>query len=149
MITQEDLQALIDWNNPDLPFDMSNKLFCTFSPEQEVQETLDKIQQNYKIMYGKIFILHAKSQNEFIFTYNVDSFNVANFIENTILVHRKKESNTLYTINSLNKLIESLNNGILDINYKVNWNDYTNCILLTKGPELRRVNTKLFKIVDV
>lgn len=149
MITQEQLEALIDWGNPDLPFDMSNKLFCTFSPEQEVQETLDKIQQNYKIMYSKIFILHAKSQNEFIFTYNVDSFNVANFIENTILVHRKKESNTLYTINSLNKLIESLNNGILDINFKVNWNDYTNCILLTKGPELRRVNTKLFKIVDV
>lgn len=149
MITQEHLEALIDWNNPDLLFDMSNKLFCTFSPEQEVEDTLNKIKQNYKIMYSKIFILHAKSQNEFIFTYNVDSFNVANFIENTILVHRKKESNTLYTINSLNKLIESLNNGVLDINYKVNWNDYTNCILLTKGPELRRVNTKLYKIVEV
>jgi len=149
MITQEQLKALMDWDNPDLPFDMSNKLFCTFSPEQEVEDTLNKIQHNYNIMYGKIFILYAKSQNEFIFTYNVDSFNVANFIENTILVHRKKESNTLYTINSLNKLIESLNNGVLDINFKVNWNDYTNCILLTKGPELRRVNTKLFKIVEV
>ena len=149
MITQEQLIDLLDWNSPNLPFDMSNKLFCTFSPEQEVEDTLNKIKQNYKIMYSKIFILHAKSQNEFIFTYNVDSFNVANFIENTILVHRKKESNTLYTINSLNKLIESLNNGVLDINYKVNWNDYTNCILLTKGPELRRVNTKLFKIVEV
>jgi hypothetical protein len=149
MITQEQLESLIDWESPDLPFDMSNKLFCTFSPEQEVEDTLNKIQHNYNIMYGKIFILYAKSQNEFIFTYNVDSFNVANFIENTILVHRKKESNTLYTINSLNKLIESLNNGVLDINYKVNWNDYTNCILLTKGPELRRVNTKLFKIVEL
>lgn len=149
MITQEQLIDLLDWNSPNLPFDMSNKLFCTFSPEQEVEDTLNKIKQNYKIMYSKIFILHAKSQNEFIFTYNVDSFNVANFIENTILVHRKKESNTLYTINSLNKLIESLNNGVLDINYKVNWNDYTNCILLTKGPELRRVNTKLYKIVEV
>jgi hypothetical protein len=149
MIIQEQLESLIDWESPDLPFDMSNKLFCTFSPEQEVEDTLNKIQHNYNIMYGKIFILYAKSQNEFIFTYNVDSFNVANFIENTILVHRKKESNTLYTINSLNKLIESLNNGVLDINFKVNWNDYTNCILLTKGPELRRVNTKLFKIVEV
>lgn len=149
MITQEQLIDLLDWNSPNLPFDMSNKLFCTFSPEQEVEDTLNKIKQNYKIMYSKIFILHAKSQNEFIFTYNVDSFNVANFIENTILVHRKKESNTLYTINSLNKLIESLNNGVLDINYKVNWSDYTNCILLTKGPELRRVNTKLYKIVEV
>jgi spore coat protein CotF len=114
-----------------------------------LEGTLSTIQDRYKIIYNKIFILYAKSQEEFVITYNVDLDNVSNFIPNTVLVHRKKESNTLYTINSLNKLIESLNNGILDINFKVNWNDYTNCILLTKGPELRRVNTKLFKIVDV
>ena len=32
---------------------------------------------------------------------------------------------------------------------RVNWPDYRNCILLTKGPELKRVNTKLFKIVEL
>jgi hypothetical protein len=79
----------------------------------------------------------------------VEFGNVSNFLENTILVHRKKESNTLYTINSLNRLIESLNGGILDTNYKVNWNDYQNCILLTKGAELKRVNTKLFRIIEL
>lgn len=129
--------------------DMSNKLFCTFSSEDALDVTLDAIQEKYKIIYNKIFILYAKSQEEYIFTYNVDLGNVSNFLPNTILVHRKKESNTLYTINSLNRLIESLNGGVLDTNFKINWIDYANCILLTKGPELKRVNTKLHRIVEL
>jgi hypothetical protein len=128
--------------------DMSNKLFCTFSTEDALEETLRVIQERYKIIYNKIFILHATNQAEYIFTYNVDLGNV-NFLPNTILVHRKKESNTLYTINSLNRLIESLNNGVLDIQFKVDWTDYRNCILLTKGPELKKVDTKLYRIVDL
>jgi len=129
--------------------DMSNKLFCTFSSEQQLDEVLGTIQNKYKIIYNKIFVLYSKSQDEYICTYNVDLGNISNFIANTILVHRKKESNTLYTINSLNRLIESLNGGMLDTNYKINWPDYQNCILLTKGPELKRVNTKLFKIIEL
>ena len=128
---------------------MSNKLFCTFSSEQQLDEILSTIQTKYKIIYNKIFVLYSKSQDEYICTYNVEFGNVSNFLENTILVHRKKESNTLYTINSLNRLIESLNGGILDTNFKVDWNDYQNCILLTKGAELKRVNTKLFRILEL
>ena len=82
-------------------------------------------------------------------TYNVDFGNVGAFMENTILVHRKKDSNTLYTINALNTLIKELNGGVLDTTYRINWPDYRNCILLTKGPALKRVNTKLFKIIEV
>lgn len=128
---------------------MSNKLFCTFSSEENLEGILSSIQTKYKIIYNKIFVLYSKSQDEYICTYNVEFGNVSNFLENTILVHRKKESNTLYTINSLNRLIESLNGGVLDVNYKVNWNDYQNCILLTKGNELKRVNTKLFRIIEI
>ena len=128
---------------------MSNKLFCTFSSEQQLDEILSTIQTKYKIIYNKIFVLYSKSQDEYICTYNVEFGNVSNFLENTILVHRKKESNTLYTINSLNRLIESLNGGILDTNFKVDWNDYQNYILLTKGAELKRVNTKLFRILEL
>jgi len=129
--------------------DMSNKLFCTFSSENNLEELLTTIQTKYKIIYNKIFVLYAKSQDEYICTYNVEFGNVSNFLENTILVHRKKESNTLYTINSLNRLIESLNGGVLDTNFKVEWSDYQNCILLTKGNELKRVNTKLFRIIEL
>lgn len=129
--------------------DMSNKLFCTFATEDTLQGVLATIQERYRIIYNKIFVLYSKSQDEYICTYNVDFGNVGNFIDNTILVHRKKESNTLYTINALNTLIKELNEGVLDTSYRINWSDYRNCILLTKGPELKRVNTKLFRIIEL
>lgn len=129
--------------------DMSNKLFCTFSTEEDLDNTLSVIKEKYKIIYNKIFVLYSKSQDEYILTYNVDFGNVSNFLPNTILVHRKKESNTLYTINALNTLIKELNGGKLDTSYRVNWQDYRNCVLLTKGSELKRINTKLFNIIEL
>jgi hypothetical protein len=132
------------WND-----DMSNKLFCTFTTEEHLDELVSTISRRYTILYNKIFVLHAKSNDEYVCTYNVDFNNVANFLDNTILVHRKKESNTLYTINALNTLIKELNDGYLDPSYKVDWNDYRNCILLTRGNELKRINTRLHKIVEL
>lgn len=129
--------------------DMGNKLFCTFASEGTLDEVLTEVQERYKIIYNKIFVLYSKSQDEYICTYNVDFGNVGTFLDNTILVHRKKESNTLYTINALNTLIKELNGGVLDTSYRVNWSDYRNCVLLTKGPELKRVNTKLYKIIEL
>ena len=132
------------WND-----DMSNKLFCTFTTEEHLEDLISSIKKRYTVLYDKIFVLHTKSTDEYICTYNVDFANVANFIDNTILVHRKKESNTLYTINALNMLIKELNHGHLDPTYKVDWNDYRNCILLTRGNELKRINTRLHKIVEL
>ncbi len=83
-------------------------------------------------------------------TYNIDSGNVQDApMANTILLHRKKETNSLYTINALNTLIKSLNGGILDKNYIVDWNQYKNCILLTDGPNLRKLDTSIHKIIDL
>jgi hypothetical protein len=129
--------------------DMSNKLFCTFATEEALDTVLENIQERYRIIYNKIFVLYSKSQDEYICTYNVDFGNVSAFLDNTILVHRKKESNTLYTINALNTLIKELNGGVLDTNYRVNWSEFRNCILLTKGPDLKRINTKLFSIIEL
>ena len=132
------------WND-----DMSNKLFCTFTTEENIDNLVETIKGKYDIMYNKIFVLHAKSNDEYVCTYNVDFGNVANFLDNTILVHRKKESNTLYTINALNTLIRELNGGKPDPSYRVDWNDYRNCILLTRGDELKRINTRLHKIIEL
>lgn len=150
-MTPNVVSAAFDYDLEPIYFndDMSNKLFCTFTTEDTLDDVLAQIQERYKIIYNKIFVLYSKSQDEYICTYNVDFGNVGTFLENTILVHRKKESNTLYTINALNTLIKELNDGVLDTSYRINWPDYRNCILLTKGPELKRVNTKLYKIVEL
>lgn len=138
-----------DFENIVLKENMANKLLCTFTTEDALDSVLDSITEKYNIMYNKIFVLHSKSQDEYVCTYNVDFGNVSSFLENTILVHRKKESNTLYTINALNTLIKELNEGVLDTSYRINWTDYRNCILLTKGPDLKRVNTRLHRIVEL
>jgi hypothetical protein len=38
---------------------------------------------------------------------------------------------------------------MLDNQFKVNWNDYQNSILLTQGPDLRILNTKIYKIINI
>ena len=96
-----------------------------------------------------MFVLFVKSTNEYVVTYNVEQGNVNSIPQNTILVHRKKESNTLYTINALNDLIKKLNGGVVDPTYKINWQHYNNCILLTQHGEVKQLNTKIFKIVDL
>lgn len=129
---------------------MQNKLFCTFSSKEDLDATLATIQGQYKILFNKIFILYIASTEEYVFTYNVDSVNMTNaLLGNTILLHRKKESNTLYTINALNDLIKSLNGGVLDNTFAINWVDYRNCILLTHAGELRRLDTKIYKIITL
>ena len=149
MQTVTDFSVEYDFDELYLNEDMSNKLFCTFSTQEGLEDVLSSIQEKYRIIYNKIFVLYSKSQDEYICTYNVDFGNVSTFLENTILVHRKKETNTLYTINALNTLIKEINGGVLDTSYRVNWSDYRNCILLTKGPELKRVNTKLYRIIEL
>jgi hypothetical protein len=126
-----------------------NKLFCTFTSPAELEETVATINRRYLILFGKIFILESPQSDELMCTYNIDTGNMASSpMANTILLHRKKESNTLYTINALNTLIMSLNNGVLDKRYIIDWNNYKNCILLTNGPNIRRLDTAIHKIID-
>jgi hypothetical protein len=136
---------IIDVNTKDL----NNKLFCTFTSADGLEALTKDITQSYTIMYNKMFVLFVKSTNEYVVTYNVDQGNINYIPENTILVHRKKESNTLYTINALNELIKKLNEGVVDINYKVNWQHYRNCILLTQHNELKQLNTKIYSIIEL
>jgi hypothetical protein len=130
--------------------DMKNKLLCSFTAPNRLLDTIAGITSRYAIMYDKMFILESPQTTEYLITYNIDTENsVSEIPENTILLHRKKESNTLYTINALNTLIKQLNNGILDNQYKVNWIDYRNSVLLTQGPDLRIIETKIHKIVYI
>ena len=109
--------------------DLNNKLFCTFTDLDGLDELIEDIKSKYTIIYNKLFVLEIVGKDEFVVTYNVEQANVHTIPDNTILVHRKKESNTLYTINALNELIKKLNGGVVDTSYQVDWQHYRNCIL--------------------
>ena len=127
-----------------------NKLFCTFSSKEGLDETLREINKEYVILYKKIFVLASQDSEEFLCTYNIEiEGSQTRILPNTILLHRKKESNTLYTINALNTLIKQLNGGVLDTSFPINWQDYKNSVLLTQGDDLKKLNTTIHKIVAV
>lgn len=140
------------YNQYDFPTEtdfMNNRLFATFTQQNLIEGLINELSSTYSIMYKKMFVLFIKSTNEYVITYNVEQGNVNTIPENTILVHRKKESNTLYTINALNDLIKKLNNGEIDPTYKIEWQNYRNCVLLTQQGEVKQLNTKIYKIVDL
>ena len=128
---------------------INNRLFCTFSSLEDLDMLISGLVKKYDIMYNKMFVLHVKSNDEYVVTYNVDQGNIGDIPDNTILVHRKKETNSLYTINALNELIKSLNGGVVDTKFPVNWQHYKNCILLTQHNEIKQLNTRIFKIIEL
>jgi len=129
--------------------DLNNKLFCTFTTLEDLDGLLERITTQYSILYNKIFVLQVKSNNEYVCTYNIEQGNVNSLPENTIMVHRKKDSNTLYTINALNELIKRLNGGVVDTKFPIQWQHYKNTILLTQHDELKQLKTKIYKIIEL
>jgi len=104
---------------------------------------------SYELFSRKIFILKLDPSKELVISYNIIPNRETRFLPSTIMVHRKKESNTMYTINALNKLIESLNGGTLDKSYQIEWGDYRNSMILTDGDGYKIMKTNLFRIIDV
>jgi hypothetical protein len=127
---------------------VKTQLLCTFTNEESFESIIEKVFK-YELFSRKIFILKLQPSNELVVSYNIVANNSHQFLPETIMVHRKKESNTMYTINALNSLISSLNGGIVDKEYQIDWNQYQNTLILTNGNGYKIMKTSLFKIVDV
>jgi hypothetical protein len=125
------------------------QLLCTFTNESDFEKVLHDVQSNFELYSRKIFILKLDPSKELVVSYNIIPTEDSKFLPNTILTHRKKESNTIYTINALNRLITNLNGGVLDKKYQVSWEDYKNSVILTDGLGYKILKTSLFRIVNV
>ena len=130
---------------------MNNRLYCTFTTVDAYEKVANTIQTSYVILFNKLFVLESLDGEKIMLTYNTDMNNSTRdtMVDNTILVHRKKQTNTLYTINALNEVIKGLNNGVLDKSFAVNWNDYRNCILLIQTEGFNRIDTKVKTIINL
>ena len=130
----------------------STQLLCTFTTNDMLEETLNIINSSYKLVFNKLYLLeNIHDVNQLVLTYNITKDILKNSIPpaSTISVHRKKQTNTIYTINAINKLIEMKNNGILDKTYRIDWNELQNTVLVTAYGKLKIVNTKLIEIIDL
>ena len=125
------------------------RLLCLFTNEPELDYTVGMIQKTYQVVYNRIFILSIIDSDELVCSFNVNKDITNRQLPAAMLVHRKKETNTLYTINSLNALIKAENNGIIDPNYSVDWNKYSNSLLVTSNNDLKVLKTKVYQIVKL
>ena len=129
---------------------MKTQLLCTFTDGTQLNNLVGQIIEAYTIIFDKIYVFQNDDNPEqLVCTYNVDSVNLGNFLEKTISLHRKKQTNTLYTINALNCIIKDLNNGVLDKRFEIPWENYTNSLLLTTDDnQLNHIRTHIYTIVD-
>ena len=131
---------------------MRTQLLCTFTTKDGINEVVRDINNSYSIAFSKIYVLqNEENTNELICTYNVDANDGVDYnaVKGTISLHRKKHSNTLYTINALNEVVANLNNGVIDSKFIVNWGDFKNTLLVTNAEGLNKINTRIFKIIKI
>lgn len=129
---------------------MRTQLVCTFVKKNEIDQTIDEIERLFSILNGKVFLLKSTNiQNELMLSYNVVLESRQDFLPGSIMVHRKKETNTIYTINALNELIMNLNNGVLDKKYPIDWEKYRDTMLLKKPDGLKLLKIELIKVYSI
>ena len=94
---------------------------------------------------------NENNTDELICTYNVDTQESIDYnaVKGTISLHRKKHSNTLYTINALNEVIAELNNGVVDSKFIVPWENFKNTLMVTNSEGLNKISTRIFKIIKI
>lgn len=113
--------------------------------------TIERIKDEYNIIFNYIFVLQDRDDLDSLFiTFNIESD--ANYkVEglNAILIHRKKFTNTIYTINALNAVIKSKTGGNLDDRYQLDWSEFKNTILLSDRDSYKKFHTKVYHIEEL
>lgn len=128
---------------------MKTQLLCTFAHKKDLDLIVEYIPSVYVISERRMFVFcNDLAPDELYVTYNIESDDFRK-IPNTIMIHRKKETNTLYTVNALNAIIRTENDGVLDKNFQINWNQYRNSLILSDEHELRHIYLRMVKRINL
>ena len=134
--------------------EIKRKLMCSFVIKKRLKEFIKFLLENN--ITNKVFILKTEKPTVVLFTYNilkeVDLSNLKDYgCLNSISIQRNKDSNTLYSINALNMVLENIRmiteEDKKDI--KINWKEYESCLLITADNKINKINTKILKILTL
>lgn len=125
------------------------QLLCTFTTRQEYKKVLDEIKKIYRVN-SKIFVFfNTLDPVEIFITYNIlPEMEMFPKFRGTISIHRKKQTNTLYTLNAMNQIIKDENNGQLDKSFQINWKHYENSLVITGESVVKIIPIKIFDIIN-
>lgn len=124
-------------------------MLCTFAHKKDLELIVDYVTKSYTISEQRMFVFSdADNRNDIYITFNIEATGYSK-TPNTISIHRKKETNTLYTVNALNTIIRGANNGVMDKSFAVDWTLYHNSLLMTNANALRRIQLQLMRRIDL
>lgn len=126
------------------------QLLCTFSNVNDVKNIIEQIRVFYKVYNNILFVFYnVNNVKELFITYNVinDNINFPKF-PGTISIHRKRQTNTLYTLNAMNQIIRDENNGVIDKTFQVNWDLYKDSLIITTDNLIKIISIKIYDIIN-
>jgi hypothetical protein len=128
--------------------------FINSADDEIIMTEVEHIVNHINLTSKFIFLLaDLKNPDKRILTYNaiIEKGKGLNPRLYTMRVHRKKQSNTLYTINALNLAVAEQHEGKTGKDLKLDWETYRDSLLLANGKELQVYPIevrKIFKIED-
>jgi hypothetical protein len=126
------------------------QLLCTFSTTIVFKSVIEDLKRFYNVYSNRFFVFkNEKNDKDAFITYNIIS-EQQEFpkFPNTISIHRKKQTNTLYTLNAMNQIIRDENNGEFDRNFTVDWNLYKNSLIITGDVSIRVLPIIILDIIS-
>ena len=122
-----------------------NILLASFITPDKIDWFIDYLESEFSIPKNKVFVFkNLEDSSKLIVTFKftisrTERVNFKDLFPNAILIHKK--SNCIYTINALNRLIEteySTSLGNVDHkSIKINWEDYQDRIILINNNKLK------------
>jgi hypothetical protein len=126
--------------------------FINTDNDEDILTEVQAIVDNLTLTNKFIFLLAQESDpSKKILTYNAltESGSPFNPRLYTIRVHRKKQTNTLYTINALNSALSLEHEGKTGKDLKLDWEKYTNSLLLSTNKKLAVHPVEVLKIFKI
>lgn len=126
-------------------------LLASFVDKSELYLAMEQISKTININKDSIFVfVNEDDPAEYILTYNMNpefaNVKFATIWKNTISVHRKKHTNTLYSLNAMNEFIKSKCGGNLNRDYQIDWSKFENQFMIIKNQRLKTLPLRLVKI---
>lgn len=125
-------------------------LLASFLSPERLEWFLDYLETKFKITKKQVFVYkNLDDESKLIVTFKLQliegkKLNFKSLFPNPILIHKRGDA--IYTINALNKLIETKNESLIgNIDYKsitINWDEYQNKLILVNNDVLTLFSIK-------
>jgi hypothetical protein len=126
------------------------QLLCTFSTINDYKNVVEQISKFYNVYNNCFFVFfNLKNVKELYITYNIINRDVSfPKFPGTISIHRKRQTNTLYTLNAMNQIIRDENNGVVDKTFPINWEFYKDSLIIITDNLIKVISIKIYDIIS-